>query len=167
MTIQIHLIPASLRRTLAVHQAMVVAATAKESPPPTPPTLDFRHHSGRGVRLRILSPEQREVAIETAAKLAGPEATVPEYQAKKLRECVHRMIVAVTKDAELADLGGAEWTKVTQEDLEDGKGSKSFAALFTAKDYEALGALYNRFHSVTVEDLDAIEGNAVEVSDAG
>lgn len=163
--LQIHLISARTRRAIAIHAAAVAGATAKGAPVPPLPALDFAHYSGRGVRLRELSPEETSMAIECAAKAVGPDATGPEYSSRKLREGIYRMIAEVTEQGELADLGGAAWTRVTQFELEDPKGTKRFGALFTTKDSEMLGALFNRLHSITAEDLDAVEGNAVEVSD--
>lgn len=161
---QIHLIAPSTARKIALHTAAIDAAKAKGAAAPPMPTPDFRRYSGRGVRLRILSPEERETVTETAAKFAGPDATLPEYSAIKLREGVRRMIVAVTRESELADLGGAEWIPVTQFELEDPKGPKSFSFFFTSKDAEMLNAIFNRLHSITAEELDYIEGNAVEVT---
>lgn len=126
--------------------------------------LKGKGFSGRGVELVELDPLEIEKAELCAAKELGKEATLTEVRAAIARECMFRMIKAVTKKDGLASLDGAEWTTVRQQDLEDEEGPLNFAKLFRSKDAQIIRTKYRQWHDATDKELDDIEGGAQAVS---
>ena len=168
--LQIHLVPKSLSEKLALRAAMQTKlAEAGKDPATAPPVmLNFEHFSGRGVRYRVLAPEEKDSLLASAAALVGPNATYPELNAKHAVECVKRMLVAVTRKAELASLdglGAGDWVPLNDAMLAGMPGQEAwkFEKLFTAKDVGALRTIYRRLHEVTEADVDEIEGKAISV----
>src|SRR5689334_4756543 len=92
---QIHLISPRALRQLAAHQEAVAEATKKGSPPPPMPALKFDGFTGRGVRLRHLSPSQKEAVTETAASTLGVGGTNIEYQTRRSVEGAKKMVAEV------------------------------------------------------------------------
>lgn len=166
---QIHLAPKSLKERVAVHAAAQAKLAADGSDPKTLPPLvpNFEHFSGRGVRYRTLSPEEKDSLLATAASLVGPNAFMAELNARHAVECVKRMVVAITRKNELATLdglGAGDWVSVNDAMLAGlGTDQWKFEKIFTAKDVGVLRSIYRRLHEVTEADLDDIEGKAIPV----
>ena len=168
--LQIHLIPKSLSEKLTLRAATQakLAADGKADAPIPSVVLNFEHFSGRGVRYRVLSPEEKDSLLATAAALVGPNATYPELNARHAVECVKRMLVAVTRKAELGSLdglGAGDWVPLNDAMLAGMPGQEAwrFEKLFTAKDVGVLRTIYRRIHEVTEADVDEIEGKAISV----
>lgn len=167
---QIHLIPKSLSEKLALRAATLAqyAASGKDPATVPPVMLNFEHFSGRGVRYRVLAPEEKDLALSVAAGLVGPNATYPELNAKHAVECVKKMLVAVTRKGELASLdglGAGDWVLLNDAMLAGMPGQEpwKFEKLFSAKDVGVLRTIYRRLHEVTEADVDEIEGKAISV----
>lgn len=168
--LQIHLIPKSLSEKLALRAATQakLAAEGRADAPVPPLVPNFEHFSGRGVRYRVLAPEEKDSLLASAAALVGPQATYPELNARHAVECVKRMLVAVTRRAELTTVDGlsaGDWVPLNDAMLAGMPGQEAwkFEKLFTAKDVAVLRTLYRRLHEVTEADVDEIEGKAISV----
>jgi hypothetical protein len=130
--------------------------------------LNAPNCSGRGVRLRALTPTQVDALLERAATLVGKDATVLDVKLAEWREGVKEMLVAVTKAGALTDPNALQdpataWEPLDTRKIEtvDGWGMD---ALFTARDMNFLIEVYKRFHEVTKDEIEAIVGKAVKVS---
>ena len=121
--------------------------------------------SWRAVRYRTLKPSEADAALLVAAKIAGPEASQAELQVHTQRECVRRMLVAVTSKGDLveAEVPTAAWTNLDAGTLEM-PGPFSYDELFTVKDDAVLSTIYQRAHGITKAELEAISGKALPVS---
>ena len=104
--------------------------------------------SKRQVRVKVLTPTEKDVATKVAAKVAGMDASVVDFRLSAIRECVYAMIHQVMTDEE-------KWLSFE---------SDMYDTYFTAKDDEILSGLYRRLHEVSSEDLEAIAGKAQMVS---
>jgi hypothetical protein len=170
MTIQIHLTGARAKTALVANEAAAQEWAAmpeakRSAAPPKPKPIPWQGFSGRGVRLRTLDADEKDLAAECAAKEAGEDGTMAKYNQLRGREMFHRCLVEVTDKGEIADLGTASWKKVRQIDLEDPKGSMSTAVLFTAKDLDFLVRWCRDQHDATAADYEAITGGAQELAD--
>jgi hypothetical protein len=168
MTIQLHLTGSKAKLALvanaAAAQAWAAASEKDRGPAPASMAIPWKGFSGRGVRVRLLDPDEKELAAECAAKETGEDGSNIKYNQLRAREGLHRCIVEVTTQGELADLATATWKKVTQLDLEGG-GAMASATLFTAKDLDFLAAWFRDNHDATSADFEAIMGEALEVAD--
>lgn len=169
MTIQLHLTGARAKLVLvanaAAAQAWAASAVDKRSAaPPIPAPIPWNGFSGRGVRMRMLDPDEKDLAAECAARDAGEDGTNIKYNQLRARESVHRALVEVTTTGEITDLATASWKKVTQLDLESG-GPMSASSLFTAKDLDFLVRWFRDNHDATAADYEAIMGEALEVAE--
>ncbi len=121
---------------------------------------------GRGVRYRQLDPFEHDQVLTDAAKVVGPEATMIELRKQELSMGTRRMICAVTKSGGYAKpddvlaLPETEWKKMSQKDLDE-----DFTKLFNAKDYNVLRRIYMELHEVSDDDVLAISGKALTVSE--
>lgn len=128
--------------------------------------LSGKRCSGRGVRFRELSASEVEENAENAAKVAlDPTAKINANAAMDLKKAEwrmgsKRMVVAVTKKEGLKDLSGAEWMPLTQAELD-----ADWAKYFNAKDSAMLQALYREYHEISDEEIEAVVGKAVVVSE--
>lgn len=118
--------------------------------------------SGRGVRIQLLSPSERNQGLLSAAMLAGEDKA--KLALLRQLEGVKRMLRAVTKrkgltDEELLTLPENEWMTVTHQGLES-----DYAELFTAKDDEILSWFYREYHEPSQKEVDAIAGKVRTVS---
>lgn len=167
--LQIHLVPKALSATLALRTAAQAKLAAEGKDPTLPPLApNFEHFSGRGVRYRPLSPEEKDQAFAIAAGLVTPTSSFGELNSRTGTEAVKKMLVAVTRKGELATLeglGAGDWVPVNGQVLEGMSGSEHlrFEKLFTAKDVATLRTIYRRLHEVTEADVDEIEGKAISV----
>lgn len=167
---QIHLLPKSLSERVQIHAAARAKLEADGKDPASLPALalNFEHFSGRGVRYRPLTSEEKDGLLASSAALVGPNATYPELNARHGVECVKRMLVAVTRKGELATLDGlgpGEWVNLNDAMLAGMPGQEAwkFEKLFTAKDVGVLRTIHRRLHEVTEADVDEIEGKAIPV----
>ena len=118
--------------------------------------------SGRGVRIQLLSPTERNQALLSAAMLAGEDKA--KLALLRQLEGVKRMLRMVTKkpghtDEALLTLPENEWMTVTHQGLES-----DYAELFTAKDDEILAWFYREYHEPSQKEVDAIAGKVRTVS---
>jgi len=127
--------------------------------------LNSKRCSGRGVRIRSLSPDEHDKLMFEAAKLVGPDATFLELKKIEWRMGVKKMLCEVTEkggykseDELLKD--GVKWKKVTVQFLDE-----SFDDMFNAKDVGILQAIYRELHEVNDKEIDAIMGKALPVSE--
>lgn len=119
--------------------------------------------SGRGVRYRMLSPEERDEVLFKSAKLAGDVNDRQKLAVFTAREGVKSMLVAVTKQRGLRSLNSADWHKVTMESLTL-PGEWEYNKIFTAKDDEILSGIYMKLHNASREEVEMIAGKAQKVS---
>lgn len=117
--------------------------------------------NGRGVRIRILSPALVREAEENGAKIAGPTATLGKLRTCQIHECLRLMVRAVTVKPGLKNLQdpGIEWKPV-----DAGLLLVYWDTFFGEKETQVLTVAYNRFHEVTVGEVDAILGKALPVA---
>lgn len=184
-TIQFHLIGARARRHYAILQGTRAAADAEADPLKKAEKLavlrsleaspvPWDEFSGRGVRLRLLDPAEKDRAWLFAAKEVGEGATEADLNLARKREVLCRSIVAVTEKTHLASealmAGETRWIAVTQQALEGRDPTDkehAFAQLFSAKDADVIANVWRRYHDATVDDVEAIVGGAVELADEG
>lgn len=128
--------------------------------------------SGRGVRLRLLSPGEHDEVVLRGAQMAqpdGPAAVVrASQQIAQIREALLAMLCEVTVQTGFTgpdDLRkeGVTWHKLTSQELQS-EGPWSYDALFNSKEDSILGVVYSSNHAVTKEEIDDIVGKQVRVS---
>lgn len=122
--------------------------------------LSGKKMSGRVVRTKPLDPVTAEKVLSAAAKIVGKDATVIELKKCEWRLGVKAFIAEFsepTKDP--ATLTAKQWKKVAADTLDD------MGALFTARDCMVLEALYRDEHEVSQDEVDAIVGKALPVSE--
>lgn len=130
--------------------------------------LNAKECSGRGVRLRLLTLEERSHVLETAAREVGGEGTMAQFRLREGLDGVCSMVVGLTEKAgfktreELVAAGDAAgWKKVTFQELADNS-----AKYFTSKDMAALQASFRKLHDVNEKEVDDILGEAQDVTEA-
>jgi hypothetical protein len=122
--------------------------------------------SGRGVRLRTIKPGEKDKIAEKAAMHVGKDASVIEFRNEEIRQSVFRMLVAVTKTADMktADqllaLPADDWEKMDLEKL-----NFRYDDLFTPKDDAFLASIYRRVNEVSQSEVEDIAGKAMSVSE--
>ncbi len=112
--------------------------------------------TGRGVRLRSLSLDECARVRESVAHELGPDGTMAQYNLRNGICSVAAMVAEVTeKDAfkKAKDLVEATWKKVTRQELEE-----NAKAYFSTSDMDALVKVFQKTHSVTEKDVEAILG---------
>jgi len=129
--------------------------------------LNLKNCSGRGVRLKAVGPAARDQATLDAAKLAGKDASAIEFGVIVTRELLKASFVAVTQQTglktrdDLLKIPETGWQKFTIGELETG----AMEEMFTARDYEILRAVIRQLYNVDDDDVDAIMGGALPVSE--
>jgi len=128
--------------------------------------LSAKSCSGRGVRIQMLSLEQRGAVLEAAAKEVGAEATMLQFRIREGAAGTAAMVVEVTEKAgfksaaELIEAGdGAKWKKVGAQEL-----AEHPEKYFNAKDQAALLSLFRALHDVDDKEIDSILGEAQDVT---
>ena len=127
--------------------------------------------SGRGVKVRQLNPTEVDAAGVEAARSVGKDCLNVEYNQAKAKELVERMLVAVTKATglksmdEVKALPASEWVPLTQAKLNDPEGEYRFNKIFTARDDGLLCGITSRLHIARVDEVEAIMGKALMVSE--
>ena len=133
--------------------------------------LSAKHCSGRGVKIRLLTPVQKDQAAIAAAKIAGKDAVNIEYNVLHSQEMAERSLVAVTKKTgfksmdEVLALAESEWVELTSAKLCTPGGEASYSVLFNAKDDDIICRLVAQLHQATKDEVDAIAGKALTVSE--
>lgn len=123
--------------------------------------------SGRAVRLRELSPTEKDKIAETAAKSVGKEGSMIEYRNEEIRQGLFKMLVGVTKTKGLTKVDDVlalkpeDWFTPTLEQLNMG----SYDDLFTPKDDMILSSIYRRQNEISREEIEDIVGKAMPVSE--
>lgn len=117
--------------------------------------------SGRAVRVQELGPDEKDDLMIQAAKSLGKDASILELKRREWKMGVLSMIKQVStvpvKDANGADV---KWKSYSYDELEE-----AYKTLFTSKDHSLLVAAFRHFHEVTEEEVDAIVGKALPVSE--
>lgn len=127
---------------------------------------------GRGVRFKLLDSAQVDQIREEAAKQLPPsdEAEAAEvrqqvWSSAQKRMAIPAMVIGVTAKAgfkshdELLALAETDWKKPTVAELTD-----SPETFFSAKEQDALGDMYFRYHVANTKEIDDILGKALEVT---
>ena len=109
--------------------------------------------SGRGVRVKELSPSKKDHVTKNAAKLSGKDASVVDFRMCELHEGVVAMLSEVTVDKGLGDLllPEVKWKSTNPGDLDD-----NYDSYFSSKDDTVLSNIYRKLHEVTFDELEAI-----------
>ena len=130
--------------------------------------LTGKYSSGRGVRMRMIDPAEKDRAANNAAQMMGKEATGIEYSAAIERQILLTSIMAVTRQGSLdkESVMTAEWEPMDFSKLELAGSEFEYSRLFTAKDDSLLIAISRRMHGVTSEEVDALMGEAIPISDS-
>lgn len=117
--------------------------------------------SGRGVRVRMLSPDEANKVMADAARLVGPEASIIELKKTEWSLGVKAMLTEYTVEKNLPDLmkEGVQWRKVDRVFLDE-----NYSKIFGAKDDAILQAIYRQFHEVSEKDIEAVVSKALPVS---
>lgn len=123
--------------------------------------LAGKYMSTRAVRVRGLEPIEAEQVLSDAAKIVGEEGTILELKKTQWRNGIKFMVVAISDPCEdPRKLDPKQWKKTTPQMLEN------LGDFFTPKDIGVLEAVYRDFHEVNPEELKAITGKALPVSEA-
>lgn len=118
-----------------------------------------KYHSKRVVQVRMLDSFEVEDNLTSAAKMLGKGVEYFEVKKAEWRNGVKKFIVAYSAPMDKAE-GDIKFTKADQGTM-DGEYTK----LFTSKDTQVLEGVYRDFHEVSQEDIDAIMGKALPVSE--
>lgn len=121
--------------------------------------------SGRAVKLRQLTPSEKDDVYMSAATQAGEDGK--KFAFIRAREGVTKMLVAVTEPGLQTDedVAGAKWSRLSVADLQNPAGPMYYDTLFTAKDDDVMCARFRRNHEATQGEVDAIMGKAIEVQE--
>ena len=134
--------------------------------------LSAQECSGRAVRLRKLTPSEKDDASKAAAATMGPDGINVEYAMRETRELVERSILAVSKqrdltEAEVAELKETDWEPLDQQKLGfDRESPLHYDRLFESKDDAILCSVVNRWLRAQQAEIDAIMGKALRGSKA-
>lgn len=191
----LHLIPAALRKTIHLHQALVKGhAEAAEKaraegtePPAAPPPLridakSFGFMSGRLVQLRVLGLDEIMAAEKVARRRITEDMTGMDFDALCQQERLTRIVIGVSdphidpREKDPATNPRATVRPVTQADLEgvsltpgaDGTGkptNRRLGDLFAPKDLDILRAWDRRHHSTSLQDIEDVLGNAMPTAE--
>ncbi len=112
--------------------------------------------SGRGVRVKELSPSAKDIVTKKAAKLSGKDASIVDFRMCELHEGVVAMLkeVTVNRDCKtVEDLLSKEvkWKDVNYSDLDE-----KYDEYFSSKDDTVLSNIYRKLHEVTFDELESI-----------
>ena len=121
--------------------------------------LKGKGFSGRAVRVRVLDPDEVSENLLAAAKLVGPQASIIELKKVEWRNGIKRMIQEISDPCVDPMSPDMKWKKNTAGMLDD------MGAIFTSKDVLALEAIYRDYHEVIPDEVEAIAGKAVPVSE--
>lgn len=116
--------------------------------------------SGRGVRIKLLSPDETNQLMLDAAKILGSEGTMVELKKLEWSMGVRQMICSVTVQKGLKDVMGED---VSWKDYDRQLMDQEYKKLFGPKDDAILQALYRQYHEVSQAEVDAIAGKALPV----
>jgi len=119
--------------------------------------LKARGCSGRGVRYRVLKPKEIDHHEIEAGKAVGKEGTIAEYNVEVKRMGLAAMVCEYTAPG-LKEIGGAQWTKATAEQLDTG-----WDDIFNTKDTSILREIYNVEHGTSRVEVDDILAGKAEV----
>lgn len=124
--------------------------------------LNAPNCSGRGVRIRILTPTEVDATSIDAAKQLPEGGSLLELRVLEYRERLKRMIVSYTEpNLTPEQIVSATWIKADPEVLE-----LDWNKLFGPRDDKFLVAIYRRFHEVSDDELEQIVGKALDVEAA-
>lgn len=129
--------------------------------------LKGTYSSRRGVRMRMIDPDEKDRAATNAAKAMGKEATGAEYNGAVERQILLSAIVAVTREGGLdsQSVMTSAWEPMDFAKLELEGSDYQYKRIFTAKDDSLLIAISRRMHGATGEEVEEILGEAIPISD--
>jgi hypothetical protein len=113
---------------------------------------------GRAVRYETLDAEQIEQIEAATANALGKEVLFSEYRRKVAMEALGRMISSYTEPVAEKDLPAAKWLPRPPDGI-----LRHWKELFGARDSAMLRQIYEREHSVSDADVEAIMGKKVAV----
>jgi hypothetical protein len=124
--------------------------------------------SGRGVRFRLLSPEEKRKSDGFAADKVGPQASGVDYFNMRLHEGMKSALTAVTEKYGLSDpfADDVKWQDVNYTMLSTPGGDWNLESgdVFTPADIEILTGLYRLHHEPSQLALAQIMGEAKAVA---
>lgn len=122
--------------------------------------LSGKRMSQRGVRVRMLPPEEHGAVFDAASKIVtGDDAKVIDLKRKEWRMGVKQFIVAYTEPCKDPTDPAVKWMKADLATLD-----QHFGELFCAKDVAVLENMYRDFHEISPAEIEAIAGKALPVS---
>lgn len=124
-------------------------------------TIDEPQCSGRAIRFRALTIDERDRVSATAAAAIGADGTMYALRRKEWRLGVMWMLQSVTNETGVKNAmnGEVTWRKVNPAILDD-----EFGALFNARDMMFLEVLYRNYNEITDEEAKNIAKKVLPVS---
>lgn len=114
--------------------------------------------SGRCVRLRVLTGDELDKYFDNTSMLLGKDATMGELLTKHKLYCLKATVIAMTEPNSESPTKNSGWEKVSFEKVQT-----EFDTLFTAKDREMIGRIYNQNHDPNQAEIADIMGGGIPV----
>lgn len=127
--------------------------------------LKGKHCPCRGIKVRELTYAQRMKIFETAAAEASEDTPMAMIRVKERLAGVCSFLVGVTEKAGFKTSEGlkaadVKWRPLTVEDL-----TENLEKHFSSKEVSLLVSLYADMHETSKEELDAILGEGLDVTE--
>jgi len=122
--------------------------------------LNAKRCSGRGIRVKSLTPAQLDRITLSAAKMLDESGTMVELHQLSMRDGINAMIIEYTVETDLKDLATATWKKTSPQELDN-----SYSTLFTGKDDKIISAVYREYHMANDDEIKDIMGKALDVAE--
>lgn len=128
--------------------------------------LNFPECSGLAVQFKILSDSEIRAAQLAVMKSVQKDATVFEVREREKRESLKRMITHVSDGPAQPPIDDStKFIPVTLQDFELPLGPMYFEKVFSRpKDVAVLERLYSKFHELSLDEAQSIEGKLIPVS---
>lgn len=127
-------------------------------------------YSGRGIRMRVLTPDEiNDIDIEVAKDLSfgeDPKLNNIMYSSKRSDAIAFASLHSVTVEKSLTkeQLSTAKWHEITDQEKADPESGWQVDDLFTVKDSSILSRIVRAEYDVDAEDAASIINLAVPVS---
>lgn len=109
--------------------------------------------------MESLDSDQAESNLIGAARLCGPEATGIEIKKREWRNGIKLFIYEYSGPCTDPTATDVKWKKPSPGDFD------SLGKYFTAKDIQALEAVFRDYHEVMPSELEAITGKSISLSE--